>query len=48
MLTTMRQEPEEKTMADRFDVVVLGMGAGGEVVSGKLLAAGAIHRDSSW
>lgn len=27
-------------MANRFDVVVLGMGTGGEVVSGRLLAAG--------
>ena len=27
-------------MADRLDVLILGMGPGGEVVSGKLLAAG--------
>ena len=27
-------------MADRFDVVILGMGPGGEVVSGKLIKAG--------
>ena len=27
-------------MAERFDAIVLGMGPGGEVVSGKLLAAG--------
>ena len=27
-------------MAEKFDAVILGMGPGGEVVSGKLLAAG--------
>ncbi len=27
-------------MADRFDVLIIGMGPGGEVVSGKLIKAG--------